>query len=307
MLAAQRFLASDALRGGGRQLLLARPRLALFDFSQNRPRPLRRALVPRSQRDLIEIVPIRDAIDRRQRRLAELAVQRHAQDLALVAERLERRPPHRFVLRVPRDRSDDVRIAEAGQRADRDRLARRALRDHRERLEIAECVDRRQAVGLADALEDLERDVAQHRHCLLVHRRIGVARRDRRQRRRIHQLRHRRPPHPRLGVVTRDLGEQLALGDRDFLHEGKPDGGIGMLLTWLRAKSIEQCHVRSRTPNAFSLSTTSAPCEAARTFRSTASTRPSAPMTKVHRWANPLAPSTPYACAVALLGSLRIG
>ncbi|HEX7139605.1 MAG TPA: hypothetical protein VF219_17260 [Vicinamibacterales bacterium] len=34
---------------------------------------------------------------------------------------------------------------------------------------------------------------------------------------------------------------------------------------------------------------------------------PSRPMKNVHRRANPLAPSTPYARAVSFVGSLRIG
>ena len=74
---------------------------------------------------------------------------------------------------------------------------------------------------------------------------VRVVFRDRGERRRIHQLRDRGAPHARIGVLARDLGQQLALVERDLLHEGQADGGVGVFVTGLGAESIEQCHTRS--------------------------------------------------------------
>ena len=101
------------------------------------------------------------------------------------------------------------------------------------------------ALGLAEAFEGLERDVAQHADGLRLDLRVGLVTRDGGERGRVHQLRDRRSPHARIGVLAGDLGEQIALLERDLLHEREADGGVGMLVTRLGAKPIENCHTRS--------------------------------------------------------------
>ena len=47
--------------------------------------------------------------------------------------------------------------------------------------------------------------------------------------------------------------QQLALVERNLLDECQADSGVGMLLTGLRAETIEQCHTRSSLTPAVSL------------------------------------------------------
>ena len=85
---------------------LALARFALVNLADDRAGALRRALVSRACGNLLELCPVGDPLDRGRRRILELAVQRDAQHLAVIAQRLERAAPHRFVLGVPRDRSE---------------------------------------------------------------------------------------------------------------------------------------------------------------------------------------------------------
>ena len=214
---------------------------ALVGLAQDAARPLRGALVLRAARNLFQLGSIREALHGRRRRLAELAVQHHAEHLEVIVERLERRPPYGFVLRMTRDRSEHVLIAvfdRARKRAMRGRFARRALGHYRQRSQIADGIDRRQAFRFADPLERLERNVAQHRGRLGANALVAVARCDDGERTRIEQLRHRGAPHARVGIFARHLGEQLVVGQRDLLNEGEPDRRVRMLLARLRAKPI---------------------------------------------------------------------
>src|SRR5262249_57608818 len=70
----------------------------------------------------------------------------------------------------------------------------------------------------------------------------------------IHQLPNRRSPHARVGVLARDLGQQIALLERNLLDEREPNGGVGMFVTRLGAKPIENCHTGSSLTAAVSLS-----------------------------------------------------
>src|SRR5581483_1938740 len=231
------------LRGHTRRLGgLALGRLALVDLADDGTRALGGRLALRAVRDLLELAAIGHALHGRQRGLAELAVQRDADDLVVILQRVERRAPHRLLIRVLRNRPQHARIAlvdDARQRADRGRFARRALRDGGEGADVADRVDRRQALGFANPLERLERDVAQHRGGVGAHALVRVAGRNRRQRGRVEQFRDRRAADAGIGILARDLGEQRVLGQRNLLHERQANRWILVVLPRLCAKPIK--------------------------------------------------------------------
>ena len=227
------------LRGQG---IPGRRRGALVSLAHDRPRALGRALVLCARGDLLELVPVGDPINRRERRVLEFAVQGDAEDLRLILECVEGRPPHGFVVAVPRDRTEGMALGHPRHRALRARFARCALRDAHQRLHVSQRVDRGQALRFADAFERLERDVAEHANRLHPHALVDIVACDRGQHGRIHQLAHGRAPHTRIGILAGDFDQQIALVERSLLHEGEPNGGVGMLVTRLSAESIKQCH-----------------------------------------------------------------
>ena len=163
----------------------------------------------------------------------------------MIVERLERADADRLVLGVPRDRAERVDVGDALAGAHRGGLARRVLRDADERLRLRDRFDRRVRVRLADALERFERDVAQHGDRLSPHVLVRVGGGERGKRCGIQQLRDGGAPNARVGVLASDLGDQLALVERQLLHERETDRGIGMLVPRLGAEPIEDRHTRS--------------------------------------------------------------
>ena len=247
----------DGRRGSGgrappaaacsRRLFLCSAASLLVHLADDGARALRGALVPGARRDLFELGAVGDAFDRGQRRILELAVEGDAEQLAMILQRVKRHTADALVLGVAGNRSERVAVADADprQRRPRGRLARRVLGDADDGFRVLDRGDRRQALGLADPLERFERDIAQHGQRLRPHLLVGVGLRDRGERRRIHQLRDRGAPHPGIGVLARDLVQQLALVERQLLHELQPDRGVGILVTGVSAESIKQCHMRS--------------------------------------------------------------
>ena len=177
-------------------------------------------------------------------------------------------------------------IGDARQRGSRRRLARRILGHADQRLRVLDRRNRGEAVALAQPFERFERDVAQHGQRLRAHVLVAIGPGQRGERDRIHQLGHRRAPHPRIGVVASHLVQQIALVERNLLHELQPDRGVGILVTGVSAESIKQCHMRSSLTAAracqlvrsVSFATTSLPWDAALTLVSMSRMRPSAPM-----------------------------
>ena len=188
------------------------------------------------------VAAIGEAIDRRERRVLELAVQRDARGSR--RDPADARTRAAAPTRAPACRAIDPSACAFGHaRRARARRSFRATRSWRSPTSVfasVERVDRRDAFRFADALERLERDVAQHRRRLRPHALVRVVSRDRGQRRRIHQLGDRRAAHARVLVLARDLGEQLALVDRNLLDERQADRGVRVLVPGLRAETIEQ-------------------------------------------------------------------
>ena len=257
---------------------------AIVDLAHEHARAFGDGLVLGARRNFVQLRAVREVVERRERRILELAVQRDGENFLPILEPLERGQPHRFVRRVPGDRSQRARIGDARDCAGRDRFLRGRFRNHREGLRVDNRVHGGQALRLSHAFERLECNVAEHRVRLGPDPFLHVVARDFRKRPRVHELGCRRAPHARVLVAARDFGEQLVLVDRDFLYEREPDGGIGVFLTRLRAEAVEQRHSQLRIADCGlridcdRRFTMSSPCVEARTFLSIASMRPSRPM-----------------------------
>ncbi len=234
-------------RAGVKRLLCG----TLVHLAQQPARALDRVLALRARRDLLEIRPIGEPLDGGRRGVLELAVGRHAQQLAAILQLLERIAPDRLERRVPRDRPERVRIGDALQREPRDRFPGRALGDRGQCPQIVHRLDGRDAFRFAGPLEGFQRDVAQHRRRLRADALVRVAARRRGEQRRIHQLGDGRAPHARILIVARKGRQRLALVHRKLLDEGQTHCGIGIGVAGRRAESIEQCHEQrsSLAPN----------------------------------------------------------
>ena len=67
---------------------------ALVHLAHDRARALRRALVLRARGNLLELAAVGDPLDRGERRILELAVERDAEDLGVILQPVERGAPH---------------------------------------------------------------------------------------------------------------------------------------------------------------------------------------------------------------------
>ena len=164
-----------------------------------------------------------EPLDRGDRGVLEVAVQRDVDDLAAILERRERRQPDRLELGVPGDRSERMRVADAAKRAQGDFLAERRLRDAASILtsDSASTAARLSVFGTGPRTRRARYPAASSAPSSRTLS-SGSERGHRRQGGRIHQLGDRRPPHPGVRVLAGDLGEQVALVDRDLLDVGQP-------------------------------------------------------------------------------------
>ena len=227
---------------------------SLVHLAQHAARALRRRLVFCARGNLFQLGAIADPLNRGERGILEVAVQGDGQQLGVVVESLERRSSDRLVFRVPGDRPERVAVRHAFKRSKCGLFARSVLGDAAERLRI---VDRRhacQAVARVQPFERFKRDITQHRERLCSHVLVGVGPGDAGERGRVHQFGDGGAPHTSVAVFACHFEQQIALVERELLHELQTGGRVRILVAGMSAESIKQCHTRSSLPSCVEVS-----------------------------------------------------
>ena len=209
---------------------------------QARTRAARRHLVAGVLRHVGERVLAVDPLERADRRVGVLRLERNVEDLAGLAEARERLQPRGAVPRVPADRAECLRVVHEADDGGAHLGARAVARDEHELLRPPE---RQQLPGGLDRprrLVRLRRNAGQPAHRFRPHVFVRVRPGDFGQHRHFVDARDRRAAHAGLGVFPGERAKRLDILRPELVHGGRPDRRIRVLPPWLRTKLLENSH-----------------------------------------------------------------